>query len=81
VHSGSRSCSRVRESQWKESLCTPAARLVGAMWEDDTKAFAEVTLGVSTLQNVVHVRGRRSARHIVPIQVPRLLGSIGRMLL
>jgi MerR family transcriptional regulator, light-induced transcriptional regulator len=38
-------------------LVSPAARLLGAMWEDDTKTFAEVTLGLSTLQKVVHVLG------------------------
>lgn len=31
----------------------PAARVLGAMWEDDTADFVEVTMGLSRLQNAV----------------------------
>lgn len=38
-------------------LFTPAARLLGEMWVDDTATFVEVTLGVAQLQQVTHRLG------------------------
>jgi methanogenic corrinoid protein MtbC1 len=38
-------------------LVTPAARLLGEQWEDDTTSFADVTFGLATIQQVVHVLG------------------------
>ncbi len=38
-------------------LFTPAARLLGEMWVDDTATFVDVTLGVARLQQVIHRLG------------------------
>ena len=35
-------------------LMAPAARQLGAMWEDDTLDFVDVTIGVSRLQQLLH---------------------------
>jgi MerR family transcriptional regulator, light-induced transcriptional regulator len=42
-------------------LLTPAARLLGQQWIEDTRSFTEVTIGLSTLQQIVHVLGPRFA--------------------
>lgn len=39
------------------ALTAPAARLLGEQWLDDRRPFTEVTLGLLTLQQVVHVLG------------------------
>ncbi len=38
-------------------LVAPTARLLGAQWEDDRRSFTEVSTGLGTLQQVVHVLG------------------------
>ncbi len=38
-------------------LIAPAARLLGDDWNDDLRTFSEVTVGLGTLQQVVHVLG------------------------
>jgi methanogenic corrinoid protein MtbC1 len=38
-------------------LVTPAARLLGAQWQDDLRGFNEVTTGLGTLQQAVQVLG------------------------
>jgi MerR family transcriptional regulator, light-induced transcriptional regulator len=38
-------------------LVAPAARLLGEMWKADLRTFTEVTAGLGTLQQVVHVFG------------------------
>jgi methanogenic corrinoid protein MtbC1 len=38
-------------------LVAPAARLLGDQWLDDVRSFTEVTIGLGTLQRVVHVLG------------------------
>ncbi len=38
-------------------LVAPAARLLGDEWLDDMRTFTEVTIGLTTLQEVVHVLG------------------------
>jgi methanogenic corrinoid protein MtbC1 len=38
-------------------LIAPTARLLGTEWENDERSFTEVTLGLSMLQQVVHVLG------------------------
>jgi methanogenic corrinoid protein MtbC1 len=38
-------------------LLTPAARLLGEQWEDDETSFTEVTLGLSTIQQIVQILG------------------------
>lgn len=35
-------------------LLAPAARLLGVMWEEDTCSFADVTVGLCRLQQIVH---------------------------
>lgn len=35
-------------------LFAPAARLLGEMWEEDSASFAEVTIGLSRIQQLVH---------------------------
>lgn len=35
-------------------LMAPAARFMGAMWEDDTASFADVTIGLGRLQTLLH---------------------------
>jgi MerR family transcriptional regulator, light-induced transcriptional regulator len=42
-------------------LVGPAARLLGTDWEEDTRSFADVTVGLSTLHEVVHLLARREA--------------------
>jgi methanogenic corrinoid protein MtbC1 len=39
-------------------LLAPAARRLGVMWEDDTADFAEVTIGLMRLGNVLRLLGR-----------------------
>jgi MerR family transcriptional regulator, light-induced transcriptional regulator len=36
-------------------LLAPAARLLGEQWADDTRSYVEVTVGLSTIQQVVHM--------------------------
>jgi methanogenic corrinoid protein MtbC1 len=38
-------------------LVAPAARLLGDEWLDDLRSFTEVTIGLGTLQRIVHVLG------------------------
>jgi methanogenic corrinoid protein MtbC1 len=38
-------------------LVAPAARLLGDEWLDDLRTFTEVTIGLGTLQRIVHVLG------------------------
>ena len=38
-------------------LIGPTARLLGQQWEDDHRSFSEVSAGLGTLQQVVHVLG------------------------
>ncbi len=38
-------------------LIAPAARQLGKDWEEDVRPFTEVTIGLSTLQQVVHILG------------------------
>lgn len=38
-------------------LVAPAARLLGDQWKADLRSFTEVTTGIGTLQQVVHVLG------------------------
>ena len=38
-------------------LVAPAARLLGEQWQLDTRTFTEVTIGLGTLQQVVHILG------------------------
>ena len=38
-------------------LVAPAARLLGDEWLDDRRSFTEVTLGLNTLHQVVHILG------------------------
>jgi MerR family transcriptional regulator, light-induced transcriptional regulator len=38
-------------------LIAPAARVLGEQWLDDTRSFTEVTVGLGTLQQLVHVLG------------------------
>jgi MerR family transcriptional regulator, light-induced transcriptional regulator len=38
-------------------LIAPAARLLGEQWQGDTRTFTEVTIGLGTLQQVVHILG------------------------
>ncbi len=40
-------------------LLTPAARMLGTMWEEDDADFLEVTLGIGRMQRVVRDLGRR----------------------
>ncbi len=47
-------------------LLTPAARLLGAMWEDDTCTFSDVTLGMLRLGNVMRLLGRAFAGDLAP---------------
>lgn len=42
-------------------LLTPAARILGAKWEEDEVDFVEVTLGTGRMQRVVRDLGRRVA--------------------
>ncbi len=42
-------------------LLTPAARILGTMWEEDEVDFLEVTLGLGRMQRVVRDLGRRVA--------------------
>jgi methanogenic corrinoid protein MtbC1 len=35
-------------------LLSPAARLLGTLWEDDRRSFMEVTIGLGHLQQIVH---------------------------
>lgn len=42
-------------------LLTPAARILGTMWEEDEADFLEVTLGLGRMQRVVRDLGRRVA--------------------
>ena len=39
------------------NLLTPAARLLGDMWNDDETSFSEVAVGLATLQQVVQILG------------------------
>jgi methanogenic corrinoid protein MtbC1 len=38
-------------------LVAPAARLLGTQWESDERSFSDVTVGLGTLQQIVHVLG------------------------
>jgi methanogenic corrinoid protein MtbC1 len=38
-------------------LVAPAARLLGEQWQDDLRSFTEVSAGLGTLQQVVHILG------------------------
>ena len=42
-------------------LLTPAARMLGELWEDDEVGFLDVTLGLGRMQRVVRDLGRRVA--------------------
>ncbi len=42
-------------------LIAPAAQLLGEQWKQDLRAFHEVTFGLGTLQQVVHILGPRFA--------------------
>ena len=42
-------------------LLTPAARILGTMWEEDEADFLEVTLGLGRMQRVIRDIGRRVA--------------------
>jgi len=42
-----------------DALLAPAARLLGARWEDDTLSFAEVSTGMTRLHVLLHMMGRR----------------------
>jgi methanogenic corrinoid protein MtbC1 len=42
-------------------LVSPAARLLGTQWLDDTRSFTQVSMGLVLLQQVVHALGPRFA--------------------
>jgi MerR family transcriptional regulator, light-induced transcriptional regulator len=42
-----------------DSFLAPAARLLGARWEDDTLSFAAVSTGMTRLHVLLHMMGRR----------------------
>ena len=42
-----------------DALLAPAARLLGARWEDDTLSFAAVSTGMTRLHVLLHMMGRR----------------------
>ncbi len=45
-------------------LIAPAARLLGQEWADDTTSWSDVTIGLGTLQQVVHVFGPSSTPEV-----------------
>ncbi len=47
-------------------LLTPAARRLGAMWEDDTCTFSDVTMGMLRLGDVLRLLGRAFAGDSTP---------------
>jgi methanogenic corrinoid protein MtbC1 len=46
-------------------LIAPAARFLGEQWEDDRISFTEVTIGLATLQQIVHILGPSFAPGLV----------------
>jgi MerR family transcriptional regulator, light-induced transcriptional regulator len=67
-------------------LIGPAARRLGTDWEEDLRSFADVTVGLGTLHELVHLLARREAGeaietsatgHAVPRRRALLVGSPG----
>ena len=48
-------------------LLSPAARLLGEMWEDDTCTFTDVTMGLLRLADVMCLLGRAFTGDITPV--------------
>jgi MerR family transcriptional regulator, light-induced transcriptional regulator len=54
-------------------LFVPAARRLGAMWEDDRCSFVDVTLGVGRLQQLTHGFGDQLRGPVEPATTGRIL--------
>lgn len=52
-------------------LLSPVARLLGVLWNEDRCTFADVTLGLSRLHQVLHEIGRRHVSGSVRMASPR----------
>lgn len=46
-------------------LIGPAARRLGSDWEEDIRSFADVTVGLGTLHELMHMLARRDARDAI----------------
>ena len=66
-------CEQGQSLQWiLLELFAPAARHLGQQWEQDTRDFAEVTLGLSRLQQLLQGRARAGKKREME---PRETGS------
>ena len=70
-HVGSLLDRGVRLEQIFLDLLAPVARKLGELWEEDRCSFADVTLGLSRLHQVLHEIGRRNADGTVRRTVTR----------